>query len=408
MCCGEKMIPFGRLYSEELDKTRFVMMIGLSGGFYCYDVYEDAVFQLGDSLSSFAADGLRRLDPIYTLNTVPPVILIDGVISSLAEAENVAAFTAIVAENQGLVYQISDTIGGIDTQMMLYRGNYGTVTSCSLGTAVNMVSIMCSVVRRMSCRFDIIAVVGYKAGAAVFRPRVIILMDAFGAVYSYDNCLNRLCRLADSFKMFLRIGTRKSLLNFRHDRALRGVGRLEKIPYCTHIGNVREIVLDPENEHDVEPQYVRRAPDDSFSVTRMTSFGEPIGHEAFMGRGNKFFDVSRINRNQCIEGFVSDVFSHYDAAYLMRAAYCGYNQVTDLMWSEEIEGLLLGHPTCLPMAFNISVKEALEKLRVLRTAEEEEDSDVESISPSLNDPPCRRCVQRRRIKLFKSGRGYEK
>lgn len=402
------MIPFGTVYGASIDKARFIMMLGSTGGIYCYDGVEDAVFILGDSVQSFYHDGLRRLDPIYDSPLANPVILIDGVIASLLEADTVAAFVSIIVENQGAVYDVMDTVAGIDGQLMLYRGGYGVVTSCTLGTSISLVSVMCAAVRRMSCTFDVFAVVGYKAGTNVFRPRIILLMDPFGIIYGYDNCLNRIARLADNFRMFLRIGTRKCLLNFRYDRGFRGIGRLEKIPYCSHVGNVREVVNDAMDGVVDTPTYVGRVAADSFSLTRMASFGEPIGHELFLGRKNRFFDASRVDRSQCLEGFVADVFSHYDAANLMRAAFYGFGQITDFLWPEEIDGLLIGHPSFPPMAYDQGVRDALENLRVMvsMTEGEDGDSDVDSVVPALTEPPCRRCVERRRITLFKKLKGY--
>ncbi|AWV67962.1 M36 protein [Murid betaherpesvirus 1] len=426
VCCGERMVPFGRLRGRGLDTTRFVMLFGATGGVYCYDGHEDVVFHLGDSLVSFFQDGLRRLDPIFATSLVEPIILVDGVIASLLEAESVPAFISIVAENQGAVYQMVGNIAGIDAQMMLYRGDYGTVTSCSLGTVINLTSVMCSVVRRFSSTFDIFAVVGYKAATSVFRPRLILIIDPFGAIFGYDNCLNRVTRLADSFHMFIRIGSRKSLLNFRHDKGFRGIGRLEKIPYCPHVGNVRELPPPPPppppqvgegqvvlqrrvSVSDEDPQYVVRDPDSSFCMSRMTSFGEQIGHDLFLGRKNKFFHADRINRNQCVEGFVADVFSHYDAANIMRAAYFGFKQITDLLWPEEIEGLLVGHPSCPAMASDPVIKTTLEGMRsVMRSVDDDSDDDCDTslTTIGINDPPCRRCIERRRVKLFKMTRGY--
>lgn len=406
VCCGEKMAPFGRLHGAAIDRTRYIVMYGSSGGIYCYDAYDDAVYQLGDSLPSFYNDGLRRLDPIYDTGIIPPKLLVDGIVASLVEAETVSEFSAIVVANQGCIYDMSDTIAGIDSQLMLYRGDFGVVTSCSLGTSINLASIMCAVVRRLSCTFEVFGVVGYKAGVSMFRPRLILLIDPFGVIYGYDNCLNRVSRLAESFKMFIRLGTRKSIFNFRHDRGYRGASRLERVPYCPHVGNVREIIMDPDADYTTEPQYIGRIPNEAFSVSRVVSFGEPIGHDVFLGRRNRFFDSSRINKNQCMEGFVADVCSHYDAAIVMRAAYYGFTQITDKLWPEEIEGLLMGHPSCLPMASDPFVKAALERLRVVRTVEDNgEDSDTESIVPALNDPPCKRCVERRRMKMFKKLKG---
>lgn len=402
------MTPFGKLYGEKIEKIRFVMMVGSSGGIYCYDSGEDAVFQLGDSLSSFCDDGLRRLDSIYNTAYVPPKILVDGIIASLAEAESVTTFSAIVAANQGALYDVSDTLAGIDSQLMLYKGDYGTVSSCSLGTSINMTMLMCAVVRRMSCTFDIFAVIGYKAGLTMFRPRLIVMMDPFGAIYGYDNCLNKISRLADNFMMFLRIVTQKSLFNFRHDRGLRGVSRLEKAPYCPHVGNVTEIVMDPDADINVEPQYITRDPSESFTLTKLCSFGEPIGHRTFMGRKNRFFDVDRINKNQSMDGFVTDIFCHYDAAYTMKAAYYGFKHITDRLWPEEIEGLLLGHPSCLPMAYDVVVKAAFDRMRFIRSMDDDPDeSDSDTVSTAINDPPCRRCVERRRARIFKRVRGLE-
>nr|WEG68900.1 tegument protein vICA [Mastomys natalensis cytomegalovirus 1]WEG71128.1 tegument protein vICA [Mastomys natalensis cytomegalovirus 1] len=408
VCCGEKMAPFGRLHGDAIDRTRFIMMFGSSGGIYVYDAYDDTVFQLADSLDSFYADGLRRMDPIYDTAAVPSKILIDGVMASLIEAESVQAFMGIVQDNQGVIYEVSDTICGVDCQFMLYRGNYGIITSCSLGTSLNITSIMCAAIRRMSCTFSVFGVLGYKTGVTMFRPRLILLMDPFGVIYGYENCLNRLFRIAENFKMFTRIGSQKSIFNFRHDRGFKGIGRLEKPPYCPHVGNVREIDLDPDAEYDMDPQYVARMPNDSFSLRNISSFGEHVGHIMFIGRKTRFFDPERINKNQCAEGLITDVCSMYDAAVMMRAAYYGYKQITDNLWPEEIEALLLGHPSCLPMASDGLVKAAVESMRVMYAVSDDDDSDTESARVAINEPPCKRCIERRRVKTFKRLRGFDK
>ncbi|AAF99134.1 pR36 [rat cytomegalovirus strain Maastricht] len=405
VCCCEEFAPIGRLFGSVIEKNRFVVLYGSTGGVYCYDLQEDCVYQLGDSLQSFFCDGLRRMDAVYDLPVALPRMLIDGVMASLMEAESTAVFTSIVAANQGSIYPVSDNLAGVDNQFMLYRGTHGTVTSCSLGTTVNLTTVMCNVVKRMSCAFEIIGALGYKVATAVFHPRLFVLMDPLGAVYGFDNCLNRIYRLADSFKIFTRIVSQKSLFNFRHDPGTRGARRLEKIPHCPHVCNVREIALDPDSNFDIEPQYISRNPSDSFSLARFVSFGEPIGHDAFVGRKNRFFDPSRINRNQCSEGFVTDVVCHYEAALLMRAAYFDHRQITDKLWPDEVDALLNGHPPCLPMARDPRVREALEKMRAMSIVDDDPDLDREDTRAAIGDPPCRRCIEGRREALFNRLRG---
>lgn len=405
VCCCEEFIPIGRLFGSVVERNRFVVLYGSSGGMYCYDIDGDCVYHLGDSLQSFFYDGLRRMDVMYELPVAVPKMLIDGVMASLIEVESTAVFASIVLANQGSIYQVSDSLSGVDSQFMLFRGTHGTVSSCSLGTTVNMTSVMCNVVKRMSCTFEIIGVLGYKVATDVFRPRIFVLMDPFGAIYGFDNCLNRICRLADTFKVFTRIVSQKSLFNFRHDPGNRGARRLEKVPYCPHVCNVREIALDPESDFDIEPQYVSRNPSDSFSITRLVSFGEPIGHDVFVGKKNRFFDPGRINRNQCSEGFVADVVCHYDAALIMRAAYFDHRQITDKLWPDEVDALLNGHPSCLPMAQDQRVRDALEKMRAMSIVDDDDEHDYEDTRAAIGDPPCRRCIEGRREALFNRLRG---
>nr|WRQ19878.1 MAG: protein m36 [Herpesviridae sp.] len=397
------MVPFGRLQGKETignNKYRMIMLMGIAGRIYCYDMNEDAVFLLGNSIHSFAKDGLRRLDSIYRDPDVAPRMLIDGVLCSMIESQrDLRALEDLVRQSQGVVYDVSGGFRHLDPHFMLYRGDFGEITIGSVSAHVDLSSVLLKIYHRMSCVFAVIGLLGFRVNSSVFRPRLVIIVDSFGAVYGFDNWCNRVTRLADDFKMFTRMVGQKSVYNFRFDRKDVGIGRLEKTPLCPHVS---DLIFRNVGGHDEIVE--RRSSEATFSVTTLKSFGAPLGHDQFMGPTDRFFDSDVIDKEQPVEGVVADTFNFYDAAYIVRGVWRDDFQIVSRLWLDEVDALL-DEEGGRPVAFDREVRRKLECLRSDVISVDESDSDdSDSTGSFMFSGACQLCVRKRRIKMFYKNR----
>lgn len=344
VCCHERLYPFARLVVEEsAEKFRYIFLMGGSGRLYCYDFDEDAVFFLANDLTEFGLRGLRRMDSMYMSPGVRNRIRIGDDPCKDLDPFSCRALAKVVSDNHGKMYSADPVFGTLDDTFMFWdRGFRG-------------IRIWDNVAHRIANEYTLLGIMGCRdPHEDDLYPRLIVLVDACGAVYGYEDDLSRLCRLADSVCMFWRISSQKSIRNFRFCRRNDDIRRLEKAPRCPHacgVDVIRERVRDDGSEEEK---------------------GENGEDEGWLPEGGPYEAVYAYQESEMM--------------YLLNSAHM---REESRVWPEEVLSLKT-HP---------AYKRAFEGDRG-PSCEEGEVKDPRSALPHIFAEPCQNCVHGRREAHF--------
>ncbi|QQL09852.1 Ba61/Ba60 [Baboon cytomegalovirus] len=385
MCCGETMEPFGVLELPKLAPYQIILMIGRSGGIYCYEDVEKCVYCLAEDMKTFMKLGCRRCEYLQAEEAYQ---------SSLIEYDDIMKRLLItfnwddnqlhnIVTNNSNVYEIHDPTGdNIDTHFVLWCSDSSVPlkdTCCSVmrGEGHRCFEIMVRVVSRMVCMHQLFGALGCLLETGEFLVRIYVIQDKFGVLYGFDPAMNGLYRLAENMKMFTCMMGRKSYRNYRYDLKRTGIARLEKVPWCCHTGEP----ADPMSmfQEDNDPQPPEKTPDETC--------------------------------RRIYQAIKSDVQYHVDIMMLNLP-------FSQRIWPQQLEALA---ESCLLSASSVydvdDVKAKLlgsvANMRAFEMhyngANDDSDREDDTVHGYLfDDNVCRRCVSSRRLFLFRVGRGIRR
>lgn len=336
---------------------------------------------------------------------MPYRLTVDEYVSSLMRNErNLDELGNIIRREGCKSYAFAPLFGVLDNHFMTVGDDledanveHSEFLMPKCGSSLSGVRTLISMAKRLCCLHRVIGVLGNKEDTT-FTVRLYIVVARDGSVYGYDMSLNRVSRLAESLRMFFRIGGRKSVYNFRFSRGNHGIRRLERFPVCPHMMKTVKRVLD-----DGSVCESHREPGEAFSLRGLTGFGETVGFRDYIPESNPDFDIVQdVGVSKSDGRMAIDLCRYLDIQYVLECVRRRHRGI-DNMWADELTVIAESSMSCLYRR-DINLKAAL--MALVKEAEDINDDDdlSDDNNPTkwarfMFTDPCKRCAGHYRLKV---------
>ncbi|AFK83996.1 B150 [miniopterid betaherpesvirus 1] len=247
LCCRESMVVLGIMVLRSgpglvFEELPCIMLLSSSGCVFIYDWETDGLMPAVPDIARLADQGLCRCESAYRLVglrriTEHPKDVVQDLLD--ADGSGGRAIARVAAGHAGRDVLLETPRQ--KTQCLKLAGTpteLRNVSPFALMTDVEMANLRRYLYKTMCCPWYALGNVGRYNSRGTFESGLLIIVDAFGALYAMklDTC--RVMRVADHLNMFFAIGLGKIVDMVRFDRNDRGQMRLEPRVMCPH-GDVR-------------------------------------------------------------------------------------------------------------------------------------------------------------------------